>query len=119
LEIRNELAHLDLQPPTDEELARILQVMFTADTQWDLGKIDDSHDDWGDLPDPLEDNFICVDQGLTDTDDWISFDRDQEIDRLCRSIKFMIEDHKHELMVDNLNVRQQKEKVVKLRPNFG
>jgi hypothetical protein len=31
----------------------------------------------------------------------------------------MIEDHKHELMVDNLNIRQRKDKAETLRPNFG
>jgi hypothetical protein len=31
----------------------------------------------GDLPDPPEDNFIYVDQGLTDTGDEIFYDRDR------------------------------------------
>jgi hypothetical protein len=39
---------------------------------------------------------------LSDTGDEIFLDRDQEIDRLCRSIEFMIEDHKQELMVNKL-----------------
>jgi hypothetical protein len=80
LKIRNGLAYMDMRPPTDEELARIPQVMFTADMPWDPSKVDDEYDDWGDLPDPPEDHFIYVDQGLTDTGDEIFFDRAQEID---------------------------------------
>jgi hypothetical protein len=71
---------MDVRPLTDKELARIPQVMFAADTPWDLSKVDDKHDDWGDLPDPPEDNFIHVDHGLTDAGDEIFFDRAQEID---------------------------------------
>jgi hypothetical protein len=43
--------------------------MFTADIPWDPAKVDDECNNWGDLPDPLEDNFIFVEQGLTDTGD--------------------------------------------------
>jgi hypothetical protein len=93
--------------------------MFTADIPWDPAKIDDECEDWGDLPDPPEDNFIYVDQGLTDTGYEIFFGRGQEIDRLCRSIEFMIEDHEQELMVNNLKIRQRKEKAETLKPNFG
>jgi hypothetical protein len=119
LKIRNGLAHMDMRPPTDEELARIPQVMFTADMPWDPSKIEDEHDDCGDLPDPPEDNFICVDQGLTDTCDEIFFDREQEIDRLCRSVEFEIEETERGREMNNLSVKQQKEKATKLRPNFG
>jgi hypothetical protein len=45
---------MDMRPPTDEDLARTPQVMFTADMPWDPSKIDDEYDDWGDLPDPLK-----------------------------------------------------------------
>ena len=52
LKIRSGLAHMDVRPPTDEELARIPQAMFTADMPWDPSDVDDECDDWGDLPDP-------------------------------------------------------------------
>jgi hypothetical protein len=119
LKIRNGLAHMDMRPPTDEELARFPQVMFTADMPWDPSKIDDEHDDWGDLPDPPEDNSICVDQELTDTGDEIFFDREQETDRLCRSVEFEIEETERGREMNNLSVKQQKQKAAKLRPNFG
>jgi hypothetical protein len=60
LKIRNGLACMDMRPPIDEELARIPQGMFTADIAWDPAKVDDECDDWGDPPDPPEDNFIYV-----------------------------------------------------------
>jgi hypothetical protein len=119
LKIRNGLAYMDMRPPTDEELARTPQVMFTADIPWDPAKVDDEYDDWGDLPDPPEDNFIYVDHGLTDTGDEIFLDRDQEIDRLCRSVEFMIEDHEREHTVTNMNIKQRNAKAAALRPNFG
>jgi hypothetical protein len=119
LKIRNGLAYMDMRQPTDEELARIPQVMFTADMPWDPGKIDDEYDDWGDLPDPLEENFIYVDQGLTNTGDEIFFDLEQEIDPLCRSVDFEIEETERGREMNNLSVKQQKEKAAKLRPNFG
>jgi hypothetical protein len=40
LKIRNGLACVDMRPPTDEELARTPQVMFTADIPWDPAKVD-------------------------------------------------------------------------------
>jgi hypothetical protein len=88
--------------------------MFTSDMPWDPSKVDDEYDDWGDLPDPPGDNFIYVDQGLTDTCDEIFFDQDQEIDRLCRLIEFEIEDHEHGQKIHSLSVTQQKEKAEKL-----
>jgi hypothetical protein len=119
LKIQNGLAYMDMHPPTDEELAQISQVMFTADMPWDPSKMDDEYNDWRDLPDPPEDNLIYVDQGLTNTGDEIFFDHDQEIDWLCRSIEFEIEGAKHEQKLSTLGVKQQKQKVEKLRPNFG
>jgi hypothetical protein len=110
---------MGMRPPTDEVLATIPQVMFTADMPWDPSKVDDEYYDWGDLPDPPEDNFIYVDQGLTGTGDEIFFDRNQEIDRLCQSIEFMIEDTEHDHKINSLGIKQQKEKAEKLRPNFG
>jgi hypothetical protein len=77
------------------------------------------HNDWGDLPDPPEDNSICVDQGLTDTGDEIFFDREQETDRLCRSVEFEIEETERGREMNNLSVKQRKQKATKLRPNFG
>jgi hypothetical protein len=110
LKIRNGLAYMDMRPPTDETLATIPQVMFTADMPWDPSKVDDEYNDWGELPDP---------PGLTDTGDEIFFDRDQEIDRLCQSIEFMIEDTERDRKINILGIEQQKEKAEKLRPNFG
>jgi hypothetical protein len=44
---------MDAGPQTDEELAWVPQVMFTADILWDPAKVDDACkcNDWGDLPD--------------------------------------------------------------------
>jgi hypothetical protein len=39
--------------------------MFTSDIPLDPGKVDDECNDWGDPPDPPEDNCICVNQKLT------------------------------------------------------
>jgi hypothetical protein len=50
--------------------------------------------------DPPEDNFLCFDQELTDTGYESFLDRDQQIDRLCRSIEFMTEDHDQECQQD-------------------
>jgi hypothetical protein len=91
---------MDMHPPTNEETA----------IPWDPAKVDEECDNWGDLPDPPEDNFNCLGRGSTNTGDENFLDRDQEIDRLCHSIKFMIEDHEQELVVDNSNIRQQKER---------
>jgi len=56
---------------------------------------------------------------LTDAGDEIFFDRAQDIDRLCRSIEFEIEDQEREWKMNKLSVTQQKEKADELRPNFG
>jgi hypothetical protein len=61
LKICNGLAYMDMRPPTDEALAQIPQVTFTTDMPWDPSKMDDEYNNWGDLPDPREDNFIYVD----------------------------------------------------------
>ena len=85
LRIRNGLAYMDMRPPRNEELSRIPQAMFTSDMPWDQeSTMDDEYSNWGDLPYPPEDHFICVDQGLTATGDKSFFDRDQEIDRFSR-----------------------------------
>jgi hypothetical protein len=49
----NGLAHMGMLPPTKEELlARIPQMMFTADIPLNPAKVNDECNDWGDLPVP-------------------------------------------------------------------
>ena len=64
-----------------DDLEIISKVMFTSDMPyWDPSMDNDECDDLGDLPNPLEDNFIYVDQGMTNTGDEIFFNSETKRD---------------------------------------
>ena len=62
LHIRNGLAHMDMRPPTEKEMAKYPHVIFTSDDTWDPRVLDDETD-----LNVLNDNLVLIHES-SDTD---------------------------------------------------